>query len=198
MRIAALASHGGSILQAVIDAIDTGALNAQLVLVVSNNSNAGALQRAAKHDIPTAHLSTATHPDPAALDAAIARACLDASADWLLLTGYMKRLGPATLAAFPSRILNTHPALLPKFGGHGYYGSRVHEAVLQAREQESGATVHFVEGDYDTGPIYRQCRVPVLANDTPEALESRVKAAERELVVAALAELSATNASATA
>ena len=97
MRIAALASHGGSILQAVIDACETGELAAQVCLVVSNNSSAGAVARAEKHGIATAHLSNRTHPDPDALDSAIEQALLESGAQWVLLTGYMKKLGPRTL-----------------------------------------------------------------------------------------------------
>ena len=114
MRIAALASHGGSILQAVIDACETGELPAQVNLVISNNSNAGALERARAHGIATAHLSGRTHPDPDRLDEAVEQALLDAGADWVLLTGYMKKLGPRTLARYRNRIINTHPALLPQ------------------------------------------------------------------------------------
>ncbi|HEY5646717.1 MAG TPA: phosphoribosylglycinamide formyltransferase [Pseudomonadales bacterium] len=189
MRIAALASHGGSILQAVIDACESGALDAEVALVVSNNSRSGAMERARAHHIPTAHLSSQTHPDPAALDAAIEQALLDADADWILLTGYMKKLGPRTLNRYRNRILNTHPSLLPKFGGQGFYGRKVHAAVIAAGETESGATVHLVDGEYDTGPVLAQVRVPVRANDTVEVLEERVKEAERKLVVATLAEL---------
>lgn len=189
MRIAALASHGGSILQAVIDACESGALDAKVSLVISNNSRAGALDRAGAHRIPVAHLSSQTHPDPADLDAAIEAALVAAGADWVLLTGYMKKLGPRTLERFRNRILNTHPALLPKFGGQGFYGSRVHAAVIAAGERESGATVHLVDGDYDTGPILAQVRVPVRPGDTAESLEERVKDAERKLVVTTLAEL---------
>lgn len=189
MRIAALASHGGSILQAVIDACESGALDAEVALVVSNNSRSGAMERARAHHIPTAHLSSQTHPDPAALDAAIEQALLDADADWILLTGYMKKLGPRTLNRYRNRILNTHPSLLPKFGGQGLYGRKVHAAVIAAGETESGATVHLVDGEYDTGPVLAQVRVPVRANDTVEVLEERVKEAERKLVVATLAEL---------
>ena len=136
MRIAVLASHGGSILQAVIDAIDAGTLAAELVLVASNNSNAYALQRASEHNIPTAHLSSRTHPDPDALDAAMADTLANAGAQWVVLAGYMKKLGPITMSEYHNRILNTHPALLPKYGGQGYYGRSVHEAVLAAGEQE--------------------------------------------------------------
>jgi len=189
MRIAALASHGGSILQAVIDACESGALDAEVSLVISNNSHSGAVGRARSHRIPVAHLSSQTHPDPADLDAAIEHALAASGADWVLLTGYMKKLGPRTLERFRNRILNTHPALLPKFGGQGCYGRKVHAAVIAAGEHESGATVHLVDGEYDTGPILAQVRVPVRPDDTPEVLEERVKEAERKLVVATLEEL---------
>jgi phosphoribosylglycinamide formyltransferase-1 len=189
MRIAALASHGGSILQAVIDAIEDGTLPAKLVLVISNNSRSQALERASRHGIATLHLSAHTHPDPDELDAAIVRSLEEAKAEWIFLAGYMKRLGPRTLARFRNRIINTHPALLPKFGGQGYYGRRVHEAVIAAGETESGATVHVVEDDYDSGPILAQVRVPVKATDTAAVLEERVKGAERKLIVTTLAEL---------
>jgi phosphoribosylglycinamide formyltransferase-1 len=191
MRIAALASHGGSILQAVIDAIENGTLPAELVLVVSNNSRSQALTRASRHGIATLHLSAHTHRDPDDLDAAIVGSLEEANADWVLLAGYMKRLGPRMLGRFRNRIINTHPALLPKFGGQGFYGRRVHEAVIEAGETESGATVHVVNEAYDSGPILAQVRVPVEKNDTAEVLEERVKRAERKLIVTTLAELAA-------
>jgi phosphoribosylglycinamide formyltransferase-1 len=102
----------------------------------------------------------------------------------------MKKLGPKVLREFRNRIVNTHPALLPKFGGSGFYGRRVHEAVIASGDQETGATLHIVDADYDSGPILAQVRVPVLAGDSVEELEERVKVAERKLVVATLAELS--------
>lgn len=187
MRIAAMASHGGSILQAVLDACQTGALAAEVVLVISNNSNAGALQRARSAGIETLHLSSRTHPDPEALDSAITNALQQAGANWLLLSGYMKKLGPNTLNAYRNRILNTHPALLPKFGGQGFYGRKVHEAVLAAGESESGATVHLVDEAYDTGPILAQVRVPIRNNESAASLEERVKTAERKLLLETLA-----------
>jgi phosphoribosylglycinamide formyltransferase-1 len=189
MRIAALASHGGSILQSVIDACEAGGLPAEVVLVVSNNSSSGALQRAAAHNIATAHLSSRTHSEPEALDAAIEQALVDAEADWVLLCGYMKKLGPRTLERFRNRILNTHPALLPKYGGEGFYGGKVHAAVIAAGDTESGATVHLVEGEYDTGPVLARVKVPVRSTDTAETLEERVKEAERKLIVTTLGEL---------
>jgi len=187
-RLAVFASHGGTILQAVLDAVADGSLPLQVVLVVSNNSGAQALERARQAGVPARHISSRQYPDPAALDAALLQAVQDAGAELILLAGYMKRLGPALLAAYAGRILNTHPALLPKFGGEGFYGRRVHEAVLAAGERETGASVHLVNAGYDEGPLVSQVRVPVRAGDSVETLEERVKTAERKLVVATLAE----------
>ena len=188
-RIAVLASHGGSILQAVMDACAVGDLAAGVVMVISNNGGSLALRRAAAAGLQTRHLSSRTHPDPAGLDAAICAALQASAADWVLLAGYMKKLGPQTLSAFHRRILNVHPALLPKYGGRGFHGRKVHQAVVAAGERETGATLHFVEEDYDTGPIVAQTRVPVQPNDRAEDLEQRVQAAERKLVVETLAQL---------
>lgn len=189
IRIAVLASHGGTILQAVIDACARGELDATVALVISNNSRSGAMARARAARISTAHLSAATHPKPEQLDGAMLSALRKAETDWVLLAGYMKKLGPLVLNGYRDRILNTHPALLPKFGGAGFFGRRVHEAVLAAGEQETGATVHLVDADYDSGPILAQVRVPVRSGDDAATLEERVKVAERKLVIAALAEL---------
>lgn len=196
MNIAVLASHAGTILQAVLDACASGELDGRVTLVISNNSRSRAMSRAREAGIPTLHLSSATHPQPEARDTAMAQALREADADWVLLAGYMKKLGPKVLAAYRNRIVNTHPALLPKFSGEGFYGRRVHEAVLAAGETETGASVHLVDEDYDAGPILAQVKVQVKADDDPETLEERVKVAERKLVVATLAELSGSNAAA--
>ncbi|MFB3104226.1 MAG: phosphoribosylglycinamide formyltransferase, partial [Pseudomonadales bacterium] len=156
MNIAAMASHGGSILQAVIDACEDGTIAASVTLVVSNNSDAPALKRAKKHGIETLHLSARTHGNADELDEALTAALGEAKADWILLAGYMKKLGPQTLGAYRNRILNTHPSLLPKYGGQGLFGRNVHQAVLDAGETESGATVHLVAEEYDSGPILSQ------------------------------------------
>lgn len=189
MRLAVLASHGGSVLQAVIDACANGALQATVALVISNNSTSHALTRAADAGIPTAHLSSATHPDPDALDAAMTHALAEAQVDWVLLAGFMRKLGPRVLSRYRERIINTHPALLPRFGGQGYYGRRVHEAVLAAGDAETGATVHLVDADYDSGPVLAQVRVPVKPGDQVTDIEERVKSAERVLVIATLSAL---------
>jgi phosphoribosylglycinamide formyltransferase-1 len=186
VRLGVLASHRGSVLQAVIDACAEGRLAAAVALVISNNAEAEALTRARRHGIPHAHLSGVTHPDPAALDAAIRDSLVAHGVQVVLLLGYMKKLGPATLARFPGRVLNTHPALLPRFGGQGMYGMRVHEAVLAAGERESGVSMHVVDDQYDHGRIVAQCRVPVAPDDTPATLAERVQARERDFVVETL------------
>ena len=186
-RIAVLASHGGSILQAVMDACGSGELQAEVAVVISNNSASMALRRARDAGIAAWHLSGRTHPAQGALDAVICGTLRQARPDWVLLAGYMKKLGPRTLDGFQGRILNVHPALLPKHGGLGFYGRRVHQAVVDAGDAETGATVHLVDAEYDTGPVLAQVRVPVKAGDQVEDVEQRVQRAERQLVVDTLA-----------
>lgn len=186
LRIAVLASGSGTTLQAVIDACESGKLDASVVLVISNNSGSGAMARARRHGIATLHLSGQTHAGSARLDQAIA-AALDASApDVVLLAGYMKKLGPHTLGAYRGRIVNTHPSLLPKHGGRGMYGGHVHAAVLAAGETETGISVHLVDDDYDTGRVLAQRRVAVEASDSPAELAQRVQSMERSFLVEVL------------
>lgn len=196
IRIAVLASHTGTTLQAVLDACVSGELKARVALVISNNSRSGAMIRAAAAGVPTLHLSSATHPDADRLDAAMVQALTDADVDWVLLAGYMKKLGPGLLTTYRNRIVNTHPALLPRFGGTGFFGIKVHEAVLASGDTETGATVHLVDENYDSGPILAQVRVPVRPDDDAPTLEERVKEAERKLVVTTLSELTEAKAAA--
>ncbi len=186
LRLGILASHAGTTMQAIIDACIEGRLHAEVRVVIGNNSRSGALARARKHRIPTAHLSAVTHPIAADLDRAIMETLDGHKVDVVALAGYMKRLGPLVLSRYKGRLLNTHPALLPKFGGQGMYGDRVHETVLASGEKVTGASVHLVEGDYDTGPVLSQVKVPVLDGDTLETLRDRVQAAEREHYVEVL------------
>jgi len=194
MRLAVFASHEGTTLQAILDAVRSGRLTAPVAVVVSNNRESGALRRARAAGVPAVHLSGATHPDPGQLDAAILTTLREHGVDTVFLAGYMKKLGPAVLAAFAGRIFNTHPALLPKHGGKGMYGHKVHEAVLAAKETESGASIHLVDEDYDTGRVIAQCRVLVAPTDSAETLAARVQERERELVVETLAKLAAAKA----
>jgi phosphoribosylglycinamide formyltransferase 1 len=188
-QIAVLASHAGTVLQAIIDASIEGVLEADVCVIIGNNSRSGAAQRAERHHIPFVHLSGQTHPEPSALDAAILEALVERRADIVFLAGYMKKLGPRTLEHFRGRILNTHPALLPKFGGLGMYGAKVHAAVLDAGDRVTGVSVHRVESDYDSGPVLAQCQVPVLPGDDVETLSARVQTRERQFVVETLARI---------
>ena len=183
IRLAVLASHEGSTLQALIDACAAQSLDAEVVLVVSNNSKSGALRRAVAANIDTRHISIKTHGSEDTANYAIANALADAEADWVLLLGYMKKMGEAILSRFSGRIINTHPALLPNFGGQGFFGREVHEAVHAAGVKTTGATLHLVGCEYDTGPVIAQIQVPVLAGDDVDAIEQRVKTAERKLLV---------------
>ena len=181
MKLGFLVSGSGTNMQAIVDACRDGRLPAEPVVAVGNNSRSRALERARRQEIRAFHLSSRTHPDPDALDAAIASVLGRCGADLVCLAGYMKLVGPRTLRAFEGRVLNIHPALLPKYGGRGFYGRAVHEAVLAAGESESGATVHLVDELYDHGPVLARARVPVLAGDTPEALAARVLEQEHRL-----------------
>lgn len=187
LKLGFLASHAGSNVAAIVAACEAGELRAEPCVVVSNNSRAGVLVRAQVAGIATYHLSEQTHPG--AVDAAILAVMRRHGVEVVCLAGYMKLLGAVMLAAFGGRILNVHPSLLPKFGGRGMYGMRVHEAVLAAGERESGATVHLVVGEYDRGKILAQQRVTVEANDTPATLQQRVLAVEHRLYAATLARI---------
>jgi phosphoribosylglycinamide formyltransferase-1 len=172
LKLGFLASHGGSNMQAIIDACNSGKVNAKPCAVISNNSDSQALQRAKNEGIPYYHISTATHPD--SVDDAIIETFEKHSVDIIILAGYMKKLGNKVIERFKGRILNIHPALLPKYGGKGMYGKFVHEAVLAAREKVSGPTVHVVDIVYDHGRILAQKEVPVYPNDSVDTLSARV------------------------
>lgn len=181
LAIGILSSHGGTNLQAIIDSCNTGLVDAEVRVVICNNSNAPALERARRSRIPGFHLSSKTHPDPDLLDAIISSVLTNHGVELVALAGYMKKLGSLTLKRYRGHVLNVHPSLLPKFGGRGMYGPRVHEAVLDSRETVSGATIHIVDEEYDHGPVVSQRQVPVLDHDTPESLGARVLAQEHIL-----------------
>jgi len=180
-RIGILASHGGSNFQAIFDRCVSGEIPARVGVVISNNSKSGAVARAKKQSLPWAHLSSYTHPEPGALDGAILACLEEYETDLVVLAGYMRKLGHATLAAYSGRIINIHPALLPAFGGQGMYGETVHRAVLESGARVSGATVHLVDEHYDSGPIIAQEVVRVHEDDTVEALAARVLRVEHTL-----------------
>lgn len=186
MRLCALASGRGSNVRAIVDAIDRGDLAAEMALVVSNNSSAGALAFARERGIAAQHVSGKTHDDPG-------QALLDVLAehriDVLLLAGYMRKLDERVVKAFEGRALNIHPAPLPRFGGPGMYGMHVHEAVLKSGAAASGPTVHRVTAEYDEGEIVGFAEVAVKPGDTPESLAARVLEVEHDLYWRVIAEL---------
>ena len=186
LQLGFLASHRGTNMQAILDACKTGRLQARPRVAISNNSDSGVLQRARKAGVSSVHLSTYTHPEPGALDRAILALLQEYGVEVVCLAGYMKRLGPRTLAAYRGRVLNIHPSLLPKFGGQGFYGEVVHRAVLAAGERETGATVHLVDEEYDQGPVLDQIQVPVEPDDSVETLSARVLQQEHRLYVRTL------------
>ena len=190
MKLGFLASHNGSNMQAILDGCRDGAIAAEPSLLICNNRNAQAIERANAIGMPVSILNGKTHPDPDALDQAMLDALRRASIDLVILAGFMKKIGPKVLAAYRNRIANIHPSLLPKFGGQGMYGLRVHEAVLEAGESKTGATVHLIGAEYDEGPILQQATVPVLPSDTPELLQQRVLAEEHRLYPDTLAKIS--------
>ncbi|MGO9455020.1 MAG: phosphoribosylglycinamide formyltransferase [Candidatus Binataceae bacterium] len=189
LRLGFLASHGGSNVQAIIDACRARKLDAEPRVIICNNSDAQVFERARRAGVATRHLSSHTHPSPDALDAAILQTLIDHDVNLVVLAGYMRKLGPRTLSHYRGRVLNIHPALLPKFGGKGMYGRRVHEAVLAARERESGATVHIVTEEYDKGAIVAHLKVRVMPNDTPDSLAARVLDVEHALYRKTLAKI---------
>ena len=181
LRLGFMASGGGTNMQSIIDACRDGSLLAEPCAVISNNSKSGALERARRSGVPGYHLSGRTHPDSDDLDRAILHALQEQGVNLICLAGYMKLMGERTVAAYRGRILNIHPALLPRHGGAGFYGHRVHEAVLASGDEESGPTVHVADEQYDHGPVLSQIRVPVLPDDTPDSLAARVLEQEHRI-----------------
>ncbi len=173
-RVAVFASGGGTNLEALFEALDAHP-TAEITLVVSDRDRAFALERATRRGVATAIV---THDDGESIIELLETHAID----WVVLAGYLRIIPPAVVQRYRGRMLNIHPALLPKFGGAGMYGERVHAAVLEAGESESGATVHLVDELYDHGPIVAQRKVKVKPDDTPERLAARVLEVEHELL----------------
>ena len=190
IRISVIVSGGGSNLQALIDAQEAGLLgNGKIVQVISGKADAYALQRAANHGIPSIVIDKIRFPNEKDRNAAILSALHAASTDLVVLAGYMNVLGPEVISSYRDRIVNIHPALIPKYCGKGMYGAHVHRAVLAAEEKETGATVHLVDEGVDTGQILIQERIPVLPGDTAETLAARVLEIEHIILPAAVGQL---------
>lgn len=174
LHLGFFASHGGSNMQAIIDNIKKGKLDAIPSVLISNNSNSGAIQRAINENIPYYHISSKTHQNEEDYIQTIIDVLDKHNVDTLVLAGYMKILDKRIISHFNGRALNIHPALLPKYGGKDMYGIKVHQAVIAAKEKQSGVTVHLINENYDDGCILAQSIVEVCAEDTVEILAARV------------------------
>ena len=175
LKLAVLVSGGGTNLQSIIDSIADGRItNAEIKVVISNNKNAYALERAAKAEIPAKALSPKDFTDREAFNDALLQALIDSEADLVVLAGCLVVIPPKIVDHFKNRIINIHPSLIPSFCGKDYYGLKVHEGVLNRGVKVTGATVHFVDDGTDTGPIILQKAVEVHQDDTPKSLQLRV------------------------
>jgi len=178
MNLGIFVSGRGSNLQAIINAIKESVLpNTTISVVISNNAKAAALHKARSADIPRYHI------DGHAADRQGVVLLKFYNVNLVVLAGYLKHIGPLVLTAYRGKIINIHPALLPRHGGKGMYGDKVHKAVLDAKEKITGVTIHQVEKEYDTGKIIKQVEVPVLANDTVKSLGDRISELEHRLIV---------------
>ena len=181
LNLGFLDSHSGSNVQAIIDAIKKKLLNAQPCVIISNNSKAYVLERAKIENIPCYHISSIKYPEQKQLDNAIIEHLEKHGVDTIVLAGYMKMLSKRVIEHFKGRVLNIHPALLPKYGGESMYGMAVHRAVIEAKEIESGVSVHSVNSEYDRGKILAQEIVPVFPDDSPEILAARILEVEHQI-----------------
>jgi len=180
-NIAVFASGGGSNFRAIHNHILSGKIPGEIVLAVSNNPNCGAINYADENSIHIFIVNKTRYPIPDTLEFTLLQALSNSDVDLICLAGYMKMIPQNIVQQYKNKILNIHPALLPNFGGKGYYGMKVHEAVLKSGAEYSGATVHFVDEKYDHGPIIAQRKVKILDTDTVEALAERVLKVEHEL-----------------
>jgi phosphoribosylglycinamide formyltransferase 1 len=182
LNVAVFASGRGSNFEALYTAIAKGKVDARIAVVISNNSDAGALKLARSFQIPAIHLSQKQFSSHEAFCDAVLQSLESFRIELIVLAGYMKRIDSAIIQRYRDRIINVHPALLPSFGGEGMYGHFVHEAVIASGAKKSGATVHIVDEEYDHGRVILQESVPVHPDDTPDSLAARVLKVEHSIL----------------
>ena len=187
-RVAVLASGQGSTFEALVEAGRRGEMCAEVVLLIVSRQDAPATELARRLGVECVVLDEKLLGS-AACDAAMETLLTGRRADLVVLAGYLRKVGPRTLRAFAGRLINTHPAPLPRFGGKGMFGEHVHRAVLQAGVATSAATVHLVDEEYDSGPVIAERPVPVLPSDDVATLRERVQAVERALLVSTISDL---------
>jgi len=181
MKISFLASHGGTAARHIIAAIKNNQLEAEIGVVITNNLGSDIYNWCGNNDIDIICINGSTHSVESEKDQVIYDTLFKVKTDLIILSGYMKKLGKATLAGYSNRILNIHPSLLPKHGGQGLFGDRVHQSVISAGDRQSGATVQFINEEYDEGPVFSQQIVEVVKGETVESLKAKVQAIEGAL-----------------
>ena len=176
-------------MKAIVEACEEGKLNAEVKLLVSNQKTSGAVLQAQSKDISVHIIETKPSDDPTLSEKILLEKLINCEIEWILLLGYTRKISSTILSNFRDRVVNTHPSLLPKFGGKGFFGKKVHQAVLDSGESITGVTVHLVDEEYDSGKILSQVEIQVEINDSLEALEQRVKQAEKKHLIGVLKEL---------
>lgn len=184
-KIGILASHNGSGFEAIQKAIKDEILDAKVVVIITNNSNAGVIEKAKKYNIPYFIINDKRYPG-LDIDDKITRLLLEFECDYIFLSGYMKKIESKLLNAFSNKIINTHPAILPSiYGGVGMYGRFVHEAVIKNGEKKSGVTIHYVNEVYDKGEKILVKELDLSQNETVDSLEEKIKELEKEAIIEA-------------
>ncbi|WP_429697860.1 phosphoribosylglycinamide formyltransferase [Arcobacter ellisii] len=188
-KIGILASYNGSGFETIQKAIENKILDAKVVVVITNNTNAGVLEKAESYNIPYFIINDKRYPGQD-IDDKITRLLLEFGCDYIFLSGYMKKIESKLLNAYPNKIINTHPAILPSiYGGVGMYGRFVHEAVIKNGEKESGVTIHYVNEVYDEGEKILVKKISLDENETVDSLEEKIKNLEKEAIVEAFKKL---------
>ena len=181
MKISFLASHGGSAAKHIMSAIRSNNLDAEIGVVITNNLNSHIYEWCHENTVEVVCINGNTHPLESEKDRAIHDTLFNVKTDLIVLSGYMKKIGNTTLTEYSNRILNIHPSLLPKHGGKGLFGDKVHQSVIMSGDSQSGATVQFINEEYDEGPVFSQQIVEVVKGETVETLKAKVQAIEGEL-----------------
>ncbi len=188
-KIGILASYNGSGFETIQKAIQNNEFDAKVVVVITNNTNAGVLQKAQSYNIPHFIINDKRYPNEN-LDEKITKLLLEFECDYIFLSGYMKKIESKLLSAFPNKIINTHPAILPSiYGGVGMYGRFVHEAVIKNGEKKSGVTIHYVNEVYDEGEKILVKELELEEDETVDSLENRIKELEKDAIVEAFKKL---------
>lgn len=193
VKISFLASHGGSAAKYIINSIRAGKIDAEIGVVIVNNADSEIHRWCKQNSVDAAYVSGKTHPSDMEKDGAIRETLVSVKTDLIILSGYMKKIGPATLSEFTNKILNIHPSLLPRHGGKGMFGDRVHESVLKSGDLQSGATVHLINEEYDEGPIICQKNIDLSPGETLETLKHKVQEIEGELYIEAIKQVMIAN-----